>query len=277
MVNQAYWSWINGDFTIQPSLPISGGLIQHGYGVFETCYVEGDCIRYWDAHMERLTAACAQYSLDFKTCSQSLKRIAEELIIRNALREARLKISVGAKNLDYYSEGLLTSNVVLTTAPYQRKKHLVTLHPIDATKIGCPLSRYKTVNYMGYIHAKKVALTKGDTDALLLNETGDAIETSTANLFIKSHDQWLTPELSTYGLAGIQRDTTLKGMRELGYQIKETSLPYLSHKQWQEGFVCNSLIGLQQIQSIGTHRLQVTSKDFIKIKEYIRSMETLEV
>ena len=274
MVNQAYWSWINGEFTTSPLISTTGGLAQHGYGAFETCLAESHKIRYWKAHIVRLKSACETLHLEFNIHDGLLREIALELLKLNDLPHARLKILVAAADLNYYSEDLIKTDIIISALPYTRNNTLAKLHPLSATQVNCSLSPCKTSNYLGYIQARRIALREGASDALLLSPEGDVIETSSANIFIRKGGQWFTPSLSKYGLPGIQRQHVLIALRELNFEINET---FFGLEDWDEAFICNSLIGLQQVKQVGSAYLQIGSSNFSKIRTHVRALETLEV
>lgn len=247
MRTQAYWSWIDGKFLDSPHLPADSGGILHGYGAFETLYAREGKIFHLDLHYARLFKAAQALQLEFFYQTDEVESVMQNLLEKNALSEARLRVSLIARNTDYMEESVPTT-LMISAFPYTREEREVRLLSLRAAEFNCPLSTHKFTSYAGYIRARREALQRGFDDALLLNEKGEAVECSTSNVFFWKAGSWHSPPLEKEGLRGIQYQVLTSHMQSLNQSVIYTNL-YPSD-EWEFGMVCNSLIGLQRISKL---------------------------
>ncbi|MFH1127589.1 MAG: branched-chain amino acid transaminase [archaeon] len=80
-------------------------------------------------------------------------------------------------------------------------------------------------NYMNSQLAKMEAIEDGYAEAILLNTAGFVAEGSGENIFLIRDNTIHTPKISDGILPGITRDSIIKIAAELGYTVKETTLP----------------------------------------------------
>ncbi|TVR15504.1 MAG: 4-amino-4-deoxychorismate lyase [Phormidium sp. GEM2.Bin31] len=83
------------------------------------------------------------------------------------------------------------------------------------------LPQWKTGNYLGPWLALQQARRWGALEAILVNERGEWLETSTGNLWGWRDGQWWTPPLSVGILPGIGRSHLLQVARQRGLEVSE--------------------------------------------------------
>src|SRR4026208_2567996 len=81
------------------------------------------------------------------------------------------------------------------------------------------------------------------TEGLMLDNRGNVIEATAANLFAVGDEKLLTPDLSRCGVAGIMREFVLELCASLGISCQVVSLPLTDLPRAQEIFLTNSIIG----------------------------------
>jgi 4-amino-4-deoxychorismate lyase len=93
-------------------------------------------------------------------------------------------------------------------------------------------------------------------DGVLLGQSGEVVETVSANIFWRSVDTVFAPALNLSGVAGRQRARIIEGLRQIGAKltIGHFSMDALSgaHEAW----VCNSVMGLRAVTAIGPREMQ---------------------
>ena len=89
-------------------------------------------------------------------------------------------------------------------------------------------------------------------DGIMLDEDGHIIETTCANIFLKSKTiGWITPELSSSGVAGVLREILIDDVfnrAKTNVSVKMIKLELLAESD--EIFICNSVRGIIPIVEI---------------------------
>ncbi|MBU3693286.1 MAG: aminodeoxychorismate lyase [Rhodocyclaceae bacterium] len=87
-------------------------------------------------------------------------------------------------------------------------------------------------------------------DGVLLGQTGEVVETVSANLFWRSGDNVFTPALNLAGVAGRQRARVLEWLRAHDTPVMIGHFPASSLASADEAWVCNSVIGLRAVTAM---------------------------
>ena len=270
MKNQVYWNWMDGDYTKSPTISTLSSSVLHGYGVFETLYYN-NYIRLFEAHLKRLKNGIFSYEMEVPNAFREIPYIINDLIERNNLKEARVRISVIARE-SALCTGKIPSSLIISAFPYHRESLSRSLKTTLSKETSPTLSLNKSTSYAGYILAKRKAFSSGYDDALFLDQEGRIIECSSANIFLFKDNKWYTPDLSNKGLSGIQRRIVLDAMNNLNIPIYVTSCAF-NEDAYSFAFITNSLIGLQEIKSINGVQMSATPSSFAKIKREWSKLE----
>ncbi len=236
------------------------GAFLHGYGIFETIYALEGQLRLWNEHWERLERGASFYQLALPYSSEEVRATTLDLINKNDLAEARVRLAVSAES--YTSDATLPSVLSISTSPYTRAHSPVSLRSVKAADVNCPLASHKSASYSSYMLANRIAKQERYDDALLINESGHLIECATSNLFLYQQGQWFTPDLSLQGLPGVQRASLINQFASLHIPLKVSAL---NHGGWEAGLVCNSLIGAAPISQIDDSVLDVTHPSLLEL------------
>jgi branched-chain amino acid aminotransferase len=102
-----------------------------------------------------------------------------------------------------------------------------------------PVMVKASANYMNSQLLKMEAVVEGYDEAIALDVNGYVSEGSAANVFAVVKGEILTPCLANSVLAGITRDSVITLAREMGYTVREQSLPremlYLADELFYSG------------------------------------------
>jgi branched-chain amino acid aminotransferase len=99
-----------------------------------------------------------------------------------------------------------------------------------------PLSRLKSLNYGDNIIARREAIDRGATDALMLNTCGDLACATVGNVFVRIDGRWVTPRIADGILPGIARAKIIRLLDATERSIPETEL-----MRADAAFISNSL------------------------------------
>ena len=118
-----------------------------------------------------------------------------------------------------------------------------------------PLSRIKSLNYGDNLLARREAIDRGASDALMLNTSGDLACATVGNVFLRIEGRWITPRLADGALPGLARARLIKGIR-----ATESPLSARSIASADAGFISNSL-GCAAIEHLEGRRLDDVAGD----------------
>ena len=267
--------------------PFDHGFL-YGYGLFETMRAYQGYIFRLDRHLTRLRRSAQSLGLIHSILNvvegkQSLGTACMETLEANKFKNARLRLTVSAGEGDMMPDpSTCSSPTVLITA-----RNLVPLPPekyasgfkaaLSSLRRNSqsPLSRLKSTCYMENILARMAARAVGCDEAILLNEQGYLAEGSTANIFLASNGELVTPSLESGVLPGITREAVLEIARASNIKTLERQVELKELIEAEEAFVTNSILELMPLtwfegKPIGTGKPgQLTKKLIAAYKELV--------
>lgn len=93
-------------------------------------------------------------------------------------------------------------------------------------------------------------------EGLLLDQDGYVVEGTMSNVFLRTGTLLQTPELTRYGVAGVTRERILEVAPQLGLQPRVDRISLDTLLAADEVVLCNSVIGVWQVRSLGGHGWQ---------------------
>ena len=229
--------------------PFDHGFL-YGYGLFETMRAyEGHIFRL-DRHLTRLRCSAESLGLRPKLDAFDLENACVETLQANKLKDARVRLTITAGEGDMTPDINTCSNLTVLVAA----KNFVPLPP-EKYEQGfkaalsflrrdsqSPLSRLKCTCYVSNILARMEAKAAGCDEAIMLNELGYIAEGSTANIFLVSGGELITPSLESGILPGITREAVLEIARDLNIKTVERQVELKELSRAEEAFVTNSIV-----------------------------------
>jgi len=106
-----------------------------------------------------------------------------------------------------------------------------------------------SANYANSALIKMQAMLDGYADAVALDESGLLSEGSGQNLFLVRDNVIYTPSLGSSVLQGITRDTVISLAKDLGFELRETSIPREFLYLADEAFFCGTAVEITPIRS----------------------------
>ena len=238
--------------------PFDHGFL-YGYGLFETMRAYNGNIFRLDRHLARLRHSAQSLGLAHNVIASEAKQPLEtacmETLEANKLKNARLRLTIAAGEGDMTPDpGTCSSHTVLVTA-----QNLVPLAP-EKYESGfkavlsslrrnsqSPLSRVKSTCYMENILARMEARAAGCDEAILLNERGYLAEGSTANIFLVSKGELVTPSLESGVLPGITREAVLEIAQASNIKTAERQVELRELTEAEESFITNSILEIMPL------------------------------
>ncbi|MBC8094375.1 MAG: aminotransferase class IV, partial [Akkermansiaceae bacterium] len=229
----------------------------YGDGLFETFRVHRGRPFRWPQHWRRLEQGAAFLKLTLPWSETELLAAALELIERNQLVESILRITV-SRGVGVRGYSIHGADAPLVT---------MTMHPLVAIPGGAPpvwrlhtasirvpagdrLAQFKTCNKLPQILARAEAEAAGCDEAILLNTSGYVAEAASSNLFWFEGDALCTSPVEAGLLAGVTRGVVLELAGNLGWLVREESVPITSLVSAGGVFLSLSTLGVVEASAI---------------------------
>jgi branched-subunit amino acid aminotransferase/4-amino-4-deoxychorismate lyase len=243
--------------------PLTSGSL-YGFGVFTTLAIYGARPFLWPQHCLRLLDHAARTGLDCRGFDEegigaSLKRLIEA----NGVREGRARVTLfgGADRGVWKVTGVGQSRTELLIMTGEARSPgtdglALTVSPYRTNTMS-PIAGIKSVNYLEHALCWEEARARDFDESVVLNERGEVVSATMANLFWVIDGTLHTPSLSTGALAGVTRARVLGLASELSIPHVE-GVYELSHlSDADEIFLTSSGLGVAIVTTFDFHRYTV--------------------
>lgn len=211
-----------------------------GDGLFETVLARDSIPLRLSAHLNRLRKGSELINLKIGVTDKELTAAFSQVLDTNNLKSGVLRLTASRGTS---ARGLLptykdNSNLVITVSEVPKISDPA--NAVIATSFRkdelSPLSKCKSLSYLGYIVARQEAEDRGANEALLLNTQNRLAEATTSNIFLVFGNRTFTPPVSDGALPG-----TLRGEILSKHGAEEKMLTISALSQASEGFLTNSI------------------------------------
>jgi len=246
--------WLNGAFCDEQDAHLS--IADRGFtladGIFETVLGIGEKPMWLAEHLRRLRDGASRLGLHMAFDDQAIEAAAIGLLRTNGFARSAVRITLTrgpAAKRGLWVDDQSSPTLLVTCAPsaVMAESQRVVIARATRRNEHSPLSRIKSLNYGDNILARREALSRGATDALMLNGQGHVVCATVGNLFARIEGQWITPPVDDGILPGIAR---AKIIPCLG--AKQTSLSEADVHSVDAAFISNSLGSIDIVEFDGT-------------------------
>ncbi|PLR41443.1 aminodeoxychorismate lyase [Chimaeribacter californicus] len=250
--------WLNGCPSTDISL--SDRAVQFGDGCFTTARVLGGSMQWLPAHLARLqrgAAALMIQGVDWQALEQEMVHAAAEQ------GQGVLKVIVtrGSGGRGYSPAGCLQPTRIVTTSSYPAhysdwRERGVTLALSPVALAQSPLlAGIKHLNRLEQVMIRLHLEQTTADEALVLDTSGMLVECCAANLFWRTGQRVMTPDVTLSGVDGIMRQHILALLADHpDYQAEIVRAPMAVLAGADEVFICNALMPLLPVTAIGEWR-----------------------
>ena len=235
--------WLNGEFLDEQHARLS--VADRGFtladGIFETLLGIGERPVWLAEHLRRLRDGALELGLHVAFEDQALEAAVIALLRRNGFARSAVRITLTrgpAAKRGLWVDDQSSPTLLMTCAPSAAapESQRVVIARLTRRNEHSPLSRIKSLNYGDNILARREAMARGVTDALMLNVQGHVVCATVGNLFARIEGQWVTPPVVDGILPGIARGKILSHM-----DVKQASLSEVDLRATDASFISNSL------------------------------------
>ena len=258
--------WMNGTLVDwrEAKIHIASHVIHYGSGVFEgaRCYdtLQGPACFRLDAHMRRLVDSARIYRMDLPYDQRALTEATLDLIRVNGFKACYIRPLVyrGYHSLGvnphpcpvdvaimlwewgaYFSQEALEEGLDVKISTWARNAPNTT-----------PAMAKSVANYANAQLIKMEAIADGYAEGIALDTQGNLSEGSGQNLFMVREGIIYTPPIGSSVLWGITRDSVITLARDLGFEVREQTLPRETLYMADEVFFVGTAVEVTPIRSV---------------------------
>jgi len=254
--------YLNGAFVSAQEAQVSvydGGWL-HGAGLFETMRAEGGRVFRLESHLERLRRSANAVLTPMEPSDLPDATVFRELLARNELNEARVRMTVSAGSMREDSEGDVRRLTVCATASplsgypaelYDRGVHAAVCDFRQST--SDPLAGHKSTAYLPRLLGLRQAQQKRCTEAIWFTTRNELAEGSITNVFVVRGGMLKTPPLDTPVLPGIARGLVLQIASDCGIECEQSPLSIDDLLDADEVLLTNAIMQVMPVVRVEKH------------------------
>lgn len=235
-------------------VPYDNGTFRYGHGLFETMLVMNGAIQLYECHADRLFHGLKVLMLDIgEHISRSwLQEQILATVRANDLKQlSKVRLQFFAGSGGFYSDTIKKAGFIIECSPVNKQE--VTFNEKGQEvciaqgirKSADTIANLKSCNALIYVSAAQQAKAAGYDDALIVNGSGNIIESTIANIFWVKDKQVFTPPLTEGCVAGVMRRYIIEHCSE----VIETQLTQEVLLAADEVFLTNAVKRIKWISS----------------------------
>ena len=234
----------------------------YGRGVFTTLAIHNR--HPWPEHWSRLQDHAARVGVDISEFEEAgVRTLLERLIEANHVKDGRARITMLASEEHgpwrVERPGSPKAELLIMTGdphPVTEDGISLTVSPFRANTLS-PIIGIKSVNYLDHVLAREEARARDFDEAVTLNERGEIVSATMANIFWVTEGKIHTPVLATGALAGTTRARIIELAGELSIPLVEGVYELSDLGDADEIFLTSAGHGLAIVTTFDFHRYAV--------------------
>ena len=243
--------------------PVSSAML-YGRGVFTTIAIYNREPFLWPKHWQRLASHAKKLDIDFSGCTE--KNVGDalcKLIAVNDVKEGRARVILLARSgRDIWktkTPGAKKTDLLIMTGDPQTVSQNGLSLAVSPYRVNTfsPLSGIKSLNYLDHVLAWEEAQSRDFDEAVVLNERGEIVSATTANIFWTRDGTIHTPALSTGALAGITRECVIEIAERQFIPLLEGVYEMPDLTDADEIFLASSSLGVAPVTTFDFRRYAV--------------------
>ena len=244
----------------------------YGRGVFTTLAVYDSKPFLWSKHWQRLSAHAAKLDIDHTGCTEkSVGDAVRKLIAVNQVKDGRARVTLLARSgRDFwkakFASARKTDVLIMTGDPHRVSQNGLSL-AVSPYRISTfsPVAGIKSLNYLDHVLSKEEARSRDFDEAVVLNERGEIVSATTANIFWAKNGTVHTPSLATGALAGITRECVIDIAGKHFIPLVEGVYEMADLVDADEIFLTSSGIGVAPVTTFDFRRYAIEPESIINI------------
>ena len=245
--------------------PVSSAML-YGRGVFTTVAIHRGKPFLWTRHWARLKDHAQRLSVDLAGCTeQSVGEALNRLIAVNQVKDGRARVILLARS---------GRDVWKTKQPRARKTDLLIMtgepQKVPAAGMSLAVSPYRvntasplmgirSLNYLEQVLSWEEAQARDFHEAVMLNERGEIVSATMANIFWVKDGTLFTPTLATGAIAGVTRGSVIALAEKQFIPVIEGAYELGDLVEAEEIFLTSASYGLAPVTTFDFRRYTVSA------------------
>lgn len=251
--------------------PVSSAML-YGRGVFTTLAIYDSKPFLWFKHWERLCAHAEKLDVDLTGCTEkSVGEALTKLIAVNHVTEGRARVIFlarsGRESWKAKAPGVKKTDLLIMTGDVHKIPDSGLSLAVSPYRIttSSPLAGIKSLNYLDRILSREEARSRDFDEAVVLNERGEIVSATTANIFWAKNGTLHTPNLSTGIIAGVTRDCVIDIAAKHFIPLLEGVYEMADLTDADEIFLTSSVVGVAPVTTFDFRRYAVEAGSVLAI------------
>lgn len=270
----------NEQMMCAPKVKTIEAVTLYGRGVFTTLAIYNHHPFLWREHWTRLLAHAARTGvLTSQLKEEDVKAQLASLIDRNKVEDGRARLTLMARSEPgvwqvQSPEGRQTDLIIITgdAHPVSEDGLALTVSPYRLSTLS-PLAGIKSLNYLEHILPLEEARARDFDEAVMLNERGEVVCATVANIFWATNGTIHTPALSTGALNGTTRACVLELAAKLSIPHVEGVYDLSDLGDADEIFLTSAGQGVAIVTTFDFHRYTVPAGSVaLRLREAFRQL-----
>jgi branched-subunit amino acid aminotransferase/4-amino-4-deoxychorismate lyase len=249
--------------------PVSSAML-YARGVFTTLAVYNSNPFLWSKHWHRLAAHADKLSVDLTGCSEkNVGEALDKLIAVNRVKDGRARVIFLARSgSDIWktkTAGVKKTDLLIMTGDPQTVSDDGFSLAVSPYRINTfsPLSGIKSLNYLEHVLSREEAQSRDFDEAVVLNERGEIVSATTANIFWAKNGTLHTPALSSGAVAGTTRECVIDIAEKHFIPLLEGAYEMSDLTDADEIFLTSSGIGVAPVTTFDFRRYAVETGSIV--------------
>jgi branched-subunit amino acid aminotransferase/4-amino-4-deoxychorismate lyase len=244
--------------------PVSSAML-YGRGVFTTVAIYNGAPFLWPKHWRRLMDHAGRLGVDCSGCTEEgVGEALQKLISVNRVRDGRARVIMLARSgRDFWKTkapgGKKTDLLIMTgeaqVVPPAGMSLAVSPYRFNTFS---PLTGIRSLNYLEQVLAWEEAQAREFEEAIMLNERGEVVSATMANIFWVKDGTVYTPTLLSGTMAGVTRATVIELANKLFIPLIEGVHELSDLTEADEIFLTSSSIGVAIVTTFDFRRYSMS-------------------
>lgn len=249
----------------------------YGRGVFTAVAIHRGRPFQWDAHWSRLLAHAERIGIECDFGDNEAALLLMRLVKANGVESGRARVQLLARQLSgrwrFEGEGRSSDLLMMTADPLRHTETLaLTVSPFRVNTLS-PLVGLKVVSNLERVLAWEEARSRDFEEAVVVNERGEVVSATTANIFWVKHGTVYTPALQTGAVAGTTRARLIELAGEMAVPLSEGAHALHDLAEAEEIFLTSSALGVSLVTSFDYRRYTVpVGSVALRLREAFRQL-----
>ena len=251
--------------------PVSSAML-YGRGVFTTLAVYNSEPFLWSKHWQRLTADAEKLDIDLTGCTEKgVGEAMQKLVSVNQVKNGRVRVIFlarsGRGSWKTKTPGGKKTDLLIMTGDVHKVPDAGLSLAVSPYRISTssPTTGVKSLNYLDRILSRDEARSRDFDEAVVLNERGEIVSATTANLFWVKSGKLHTPTISTGAIPGVTRQCVMDIAEKHFIPLFEAVYEMSDLVDADEIFLTSSVIGVAPVTTFDFRRYAVETGSVVAV------------